>query len=140
MRIDSPAQIAGLVVLAAIPVIAIFSPTHFLEPTASKASVEKSSTEKPRSNGDFAYNAAFLKRNPHFLAATTQLITQHGYDCPAVTHLYSRGESPYGLRLEVLCGPRGTTDAYVALHYAVYPDRLIVKVCRPFTTFGPECE
>jgi hypothetical protein len=89
---------------------------------------------------DIVNNQEFIKKNPHFLDAVRQLIELHGFTCPQVTHLWSHGISPYGQRTEALCGPKGTTDAYPSLHYAVYPDKRLVRLCKPFSAFGPECE
>jgi len=44
------------------------------------------------------------------------------------------------MKLEALCGPRGSTDAYPTLHDSVYPDRLTVVVCKPFGILGGGCE
>jgi hypothetical protein len=40
--------------------------------------------------------------------------------------LWFRGTSHFGTKLEVLCGPVGSTDLYRAQHYTVFPERLQV--------------
>jgi len=89
---------------------------------------------------DLMEDAVFLKGNPNFIPAVTELITRSGYECPRIAILWNRGTSPYGLRLEALCGPRNSRQVYPVLHYAVYVDRLLVKVCAEFGAFSRECE
>jgi hypothetical protein len=56
-------------------------------------------------------------------------------------HLFlSDPRSPYGVKLEALCGPPGSTNAYPAPHYTVYPDQLKVALCKPFGILGGGCD
>ncbi len=85
-------------------------------------------------------NAAFLRGNPQFVPAVRELIQRSGYECPAVSALWDRGDSPYGLRLEALCGPNdGSRNSYPKLHYAVYPTHLKVSACSEFKAFSSDC-
>jgi hypothetical protein len=48
--------------------------------------------------------------------------------------------TPMGNKLEALCGARGGTGTYTALHYSVYPDHLKVVVCKPLGVRGGACD
>jgi hypothetical protein len=92
-------------------------------------------------NDDIVQNNEFLAENPMYLDAILSLISRSGYECPRLAHLWLKGMSPLGIKHEALCGPRGSTDVYPALHYAVYPERFKVVVCKPFGAFaGSSCE
>ena len=46
-------------------------------------------------------------------------------------HLYSLGESPYGRKIDVLCGPNdGSGTLYPQLHYAIYTKNFKVELCK----------
>lgn len=69
-----------------------------------------------------------------------KIIQDAGFDCPQLVHLWVDNASPYGLKLEALCGPTERKgDIYTALHYAVYPEKKLVKICEPWSIFGYEC-
>jgi hypothetical protein len=103
---------------------------------------------------DIAANRDFLAENPKYLDAVRNLISSNGFDCPRVTHLFlSDPRSPYGIKLEALCAPPGSTNAYPALlRYTIYPDRLKVVPCKlpedelnrlfatPFGILGGDCD
>jgi hypothetical protein len=89
---------------------------------------------------DLATDQNFLKGNPKYPAAIRELIVSSGYDCPRVANLWLQGRSPHGIKLEALCGPIGSANAYPELHYSVYPDRFQVIACKPFGVFGGGCE
>lgn len=89
---------------------------------------------------DILRNKKFLAANPKYVSAIRQLIVASGFECPAVSGLWLRGMSPYGNKLEALCGPNNKSgSSYVALHYAVYPDRLKVNLCKEFSVFSGDC-
>lgn len=89
---------------------------------------------------DLLKNKKFLAANPKYVFAIRQLIIASGYECPKVSELWLRGMSPYGNKLEALCGPNNKSGgSYVALHYAVYPDKLKVNLCKPFAVFSGDC-
>lgn len=102
---------------------------------------------------DIAENKDFLAENPKYLDAVRTLISTNGFNCPQVTHLFlSDPRSPYGIKLEALCEPLGSTNAYPALRYTVYPDRFKVVLCKlsedemdrlfatPFGILGGGCD
>jgi hypothetical protein len=103
---------------------------------------DKADVQPPTASAsnDLASNADFLAKNPQYLQGIKQLISLRGYECAQVSKLWARGMSAYGSKLEALCGPLGTTDSYAAQHYAVYPDKLKVNVCKPFSVSSPDCE
>lgn len=105
-------------------------------PSASRA--DNSPTVSPE-NLDVLKNATFLAENPEFPETTRQMIELAGYSCPRLTMLEIKEPSPYGTKLEALCGPRGSTGTYRHLHYAVYPEKFKISLCKPFEVFGPEC-
>ena len=105
-----------------------------------KTDVSSPTASASKSSDDLASNADFLAKNPHYLQGIKQLISLRGYECAQVSKLWVRGMSAYGSKLEALCGPLGTTDSYAAQHYAVYPDKLKVNVCKPFSVSSPDCE
>ncbi len=95
--------------------------------------------EKPTSD-DILKNEKFLADNPNYVPAIQKLIKLSGYECPSISALWNRGISPYGLKLEALCGPNdGSGNSYSKLHYAVYPEKFKVNVCEEFSAFGPDC-
>lgn len=86
-------------------------------------------------------NKSFLKSNPKYPEAIRELIVGAGYECPALAQLWAKGDSPFGQKLEALCGPNDhSRDAYPKLHYSVYPEKLKVDVCKEFTAFGGGCD
>jgi hypothetical protein len=106
--------------------------------TAAKQSPPKAA----EASNDIMANKDFLAKNPKYLDAVRTLITNSGYECPRLANLFISPDNPtpLGIKLEALCGPRGSTGAYTQLHYSVYPDRLMVVVCKPFGIFGGGCE
>lgn len=89
---------------------------------------------------DILKNRKFLAANPKYVSAIRKLIIASGYECPVITDLRLRGMSSYGNKLEALCGPNnGSGSTYVALHYAVYPDKLKVNLCKEFGVFSGDC-
>ena len=53
--------------------------------------------------------------------------------------LWNQGDSPYGLKLEAICGPLRGEYVNTKLHYAIYPKRLKVNLCSEFGVFSSEC-
>ena len=88
---------------------------------------------------DLLRNKGFLAKAPEYPKTITELIERSGFSCPRLALLKDRGPSPYGLRLEALCGPSAGGGAYPDLHYAVYPDKLRVELCKPFSVFSEKC-
>lgn len=99
-----------------------------------------STSSNANSSSNLLDNSAFLSESPQYPEAVRQLIVSHRYECPRIGMLWPKGESPLGTKLQVLCGPVGSTDLYRALHYIVYPERLSVVVCKPFDNLGRGCE
>lgn len=96
--------------------------------------------EKP-DRSDLLEDADFRKKNPKFIDGVRQLISASGYECAALTFLWLKGDSPYGPKLEALCGPSdGSHDTIPSQHYAIYPSHFKVNVCKEFSAFGPDCE
>lgn len=89
---------------------------------------------------DLAQDAAYLAENRRGMRELLALFRRRGLLCPAITHMWAKGITPYGERYEILCGPPGTGDAYPALHYAVYPSRGLVSVCAKFGESFSGCE
>lgn len=86
-------------------------------------------------------DADFLRKNPGFTDGVRKMIEAGGYECPALSELWNRGPSPYGLKLEALCGPDdGKRSAIPSMHYAVYATHLRISLCKPFEAFGPACD
>lgn len=82
-------------------------------------------------------DGAFLLKHPEYPAAIRAMVVKEGFECPALAQLWTRGDSPFGLKLEALCGPDdGSRGAFAPLHYSVYPARLRVDLCKPFGQFG----
>jgi hypothetical protein len=85
-------------------------------------------------------NSKFLAANPKYVPTIRHLIEVAGFKCPAITSLRYRGISPYGYKLEALCGPDdGSGNTYTVLHYAVYPEKLKVNLCKEFGLFSGDC-
>ena len=84
---------------------------------------------------DLVHNQEFRSHNPGYIEAVRQLISSSGYECPRLASLVVRGRSPYGMRLQALCGAADSDKVYPELHYAVYPDRHRIVVCKPYS-FG----
>ncbi len=95
-------------------------------------------SSKPASDNILA-NAKFLKEHPDFVPTVRELIERSGYECPAIHLLWNQGESPYGPKLEAICGPPGGEYPNTKLHYAVYPKHLKVNLCSEFSAFSSEC-
>jgi hypothetical protein len=92
-------------------------------------------------NFNLLENKEFLAKNPKYPEAIRALITSYGYECPRLTSLSFAPEgTPMGNKLEALCGARGGTGTYTALHYSVYPDHLKVVVCKPLGVRGGACD
>lgn len=74
------------------------------------------------------------------VAAIQAEITQSGYVCPRIGILWDRGQAPLGQAYEAVCSPSADTSLVnTALHYAVYPGRGLVVVCKPLGPFGSDC-
>jgi hypothetical protein len=110
-----------------------------------KKRVATAEPEKKREDStNILENKKFLASNPKYVPAIKELIKVAGYSCPALSFLWYKGESPYGLQLEALCGPNDNSGrSYPKLHYAVYPEKFKVHLCGEFGTFsqvfGGEC-
>jgi hypothetical protein len=112
-------------------------------PFSERAPSSATAQHDPRESAptdDVLHDAAFQKSNPHFIPGIRELIERSGYECPRISALWNRGVSPYGLKLEALCGPSdGGGNSYTKLHYAVYPTRLKVNLCSEFGAFSSDC-
>jgi hypothetical protein len=89
---------------------------------------------------DILKNKEFLAKSPGYPEAITNLIRERGFECPKLQELWAKGESPYGLKLEALCGPENSDDVYPAMHYTIYPDHFQVVLCKPFGMFAGGCD
>lgn len=90
-------------------------------------------------DNDVGPASQFAIDHPSLLPNVTALIAARGYKCPIIVDLWHEGQSGAGEHLEALCGPdKMHIDAN--LHYAVYPDRGAVNLCKPWQVFGPDCE
>ena len=122
----------GLIAIAGLFVFALIMP---------KNGADSSATPSPPSADSILDDASFQASNPKFTGGIRALITSEGFECPALTQLWNRGQSPYGLKLEALCGPDdGKRSAYPNLHYTVYPTRLKVTLCKPFGILAGGCD
>ncbi len=89
---------------------------------------------------DLVKDKKFGADNPGMLKSIAALIDKNGYDCPTLTRLWVKGPSPYGLRLEALCGPDdGKLSTYPQMHYAVYPEKFKINLCSEYGIFSKEC-
>jgi len=80
------------------------------------------------------------RADPTLVPAVQALIRLDGYECPALSALWAKGESPYGIKFEALCGPDdGSGRSYSRLHYAVYISTGKVSVCGEFGAFQDDC-
>lgn len=106
------------------------------EAPAESPAIEPAAADAPakpkRDFSDLVQDAEYRKRNARGFRQLHKLFRDRGLTCPAITHMWDRGVSPFGLKVEVLCGPAGTDDAYPTLHYSVYPERGMVSICSPF--------
>jgi len=75
-----------------------------------------------------------------YVTAIGTLVRERGYECPQVINLWIKGNSPYGPKLEALCGEAGSKEPEVSWNYTVYPDRFQVIVCKPFGVLDDGCE
>jgi hypothetical protein len=99
------------------------------------------STEEAPGWHDLVTDRKFDLENPGMLKAITALIVKSGYSCPALSSLLVKGPSPYGVRLEALCGPDdGKRSTYPEMHYAVYPEKFKVHLCSEYGIFAKECK
>jgi hypothetical protein len=97
-------------------------------------------TDKTSDPTDVLKDQKFRAAHPDFVPAVQKLIVASGYECPALTELWNRGESQYGLKLEALCGPNdGSGNSYPKLHYAAYPKQFKVNPCSEFGAFQNDC-
>jgi hypothetical protein len=88
---------------------------------------------------DIMRDDAFLAQNPNFPEAVRELIAAHGFECARIGILWDRGQSPFGLKLEAFCGPVSSTGIFEAQHYAVYPEKLMVSLCKANGVFSNGC-
>lgn len=129
----------GRAILILIVLVVLGVVLSKLEEKGSSSQPQAAATEQGDPT-DLLKNKKFLAANPKYVSAIRQLIIASGYECPAVTELWLRGMSPYGNKLEALCGPNNKSGrSYVALHYAVYPDKLKVNLCKEFGVFSGDC-
>jgi hypothetical protein len=99
---------------------------------------QKDSSDKPDSS-DVLKNRTFLASNPKYPEAITNLIRERGFECPKLHELWLKGDSPYGPKLEALCGPEGGDEITTTQHYAVYPDQFKVNLCPEFSMLSSDC-
>ena len=109
------------------------------EESKRKAAAEAAQTSSKPVSDNILENAKFLKEHPDFVPTIRELIERSGYECPAVHLLWNRGDSPYGPKLEAICGPPHSGYPNTKLHYAVYPKHLKVSLCSEFGAFSSEC-
>jgi hypothetical protein len=109
------------------------------EESKRKADAEKAPNSVKPTSDNILDDATFLKEHPDFVPTIRELIERSGYECPAVHLLWPHGESPYGPKLEAICGPPHSQYPNTKLHYAVYPKRLKVNLCSEFGAFSDEC-
>jgi hypothetical protein len=128
------AGIVGIIVIS--QVVFPSRGRHEAEPQSSEAVTP---TDKASSQPAFATEEGEVK-DQKYIDAIGVLIRRNGYECPHVTMLWITGTSPYGPKLEALCGPIGSTDSDDVLHYSVYPDKFVVTVCKPFGVLGGGCD
>lgn len=116
------------------------NPGSIQHPPATAAAPENQTADATQTSSDnLLENRAFLKANPKYVGAIRQLITLAGYECPRISFLWYRGESPYGEKLEALCGPPRGSGTYPTMHYAIYPKHFKVDLCEKFGVFGGSC-
>jgi hypothetical protein len=145
----------GLLVIGLLAAVLAHKSTLDNATATDNATTTATAAKQKSPINDIAANKDFLAENPKYLDAVRTLISTNGFDCPQVTHLFlSDPRSPYGIKLEALCGPSGNTNAYPALlRYTVYPDRLKVVLCKlpedeldrlfattPFGILGGSCD
>jgi len=76
-----------------------------------------------------------------YIEAVHSLILSQGYECPNITNLSILGDSPYGPKLEALCGyGDGSDKVNVVLNYEVYPKHFMVTVCKPWGAWDNGCD
>jgi hypothetical protein len=139
VAIEAPKDRGHGCVVAILVIVGIFILLWFVSSSRTPPDTDQHDSNKPDPN-DILKNATFLKGNPDFVPSVRELIERSGYECPAISGLWSRGESPYGPRLEALCGPHdGSGSSYPKLHYAVYPKKLKVSLCSEFGAFSADC-
>lgn len=109
-------------------------------PAAPVETAAAAPPQEPIGSRNLVTDAAFKAENPHIISQIRSLIDRRGYDCPKVSALWNKGESPLGTKLEVLCGPADNSgDSISTLHYAVYTRDGTVMVCAPFEIGGRAC-
>jgi hypothetical protein len=89
---------------------------------------------------DLVQNKSFLAENPTFVETTRKLILAQGYDCPKIDFLWVKGPSPFGTKLEALCGADDADRVYVTLHYAIYSKNAMVVTCKPWDASQDTCD
>ncbi len=129
----------GAIALA-IPVMMIWNWAEDLVRPPSPPSPVVQAT-KPPSHPSLLDDPGLAKKYPGMAGDVARVIRNRGFHCPAVTEVWlETTQSQYGLQLDVLCGPPGTRNGYVGLHYAVYPEAKRVHRCAPFTDVFTECQ
>jgi hypothetical protein len=109
----------------------------FLAMIGSGSHPQSASPPKASLLDDQEFNA----KSPGFNEGVRKLIALRGFECPALSQLWVKGDSPFGPSLEALCGPAdGSRNAITNLHYMVYPKRLKVELCKPFGPMGGGCD
>jgi hypothetical protein len=97
-----------------------------------------SEANKPGLPEDVLHNNTLAP--PEFQEATAKVIRAYGYECPHLTMLWLVGNSPYGPKLEAMCGYLGGENSVKEWHYTVYPTKPLIVLCKPFGVFGGGCE
>jgi hypothetical protein len=113
---------------------------------AMAISVLSKSNSDPRAESDpentlndIMKNHEFLSKHPDFPIISAQLIRANGFTCQRIAIMWVKGPSPYGTKFEVFCGPPDGAGIYESQHYAVYPERLRVTICKATGFLGTGC-
>lgn len=134
------ASSAGRVILVLAIIIGAVVALNYLFSGKSTTTESAPSSSSLQSAESAKRNQDDLLGHRDLVQAVHQLITTSGYECPVITALWNRGTSPYGLKVEALCGPNdGSRNTYPDLHYAVYPERLKVNPCSTYGAFSSDC-
>ena len=104
------------------------------------ASGLKAEVDPENKLNDVMKNRKFLSEHPEFPTVTAQLIRANGFACQRVDIVWVKGESPFGTKFEVFCGPPGSAGIYESQHYAVYPERMRVTICKPNGFLSNGCD
>ncbi|MGD0189790.1 MAG: hypothetical protein ABSD74_03505 [Rhizomicrobium sp.] len=108
-------------------------------PAESAVPVAPGSLAEAQDPTNLAMNKDFQAKYPGYVEEVRKLIVASGHMCDTLAFLWTKGDSPYGTRLEAQCGPDATA-IMPSQHYAVYPEKLKVDVCEKIGAVGKNCE